>query len=461
MNIVSKVFVFLTAVVKTLRLALPKLGVGWMFALLTVNFNFVTIHELNVTAVAVTAMLAIHYALSPFQVVMGRVADRFPIFGLRRTPYLLIAATIASIAFLGLPSVAFGMGEGSGLAYLAGFGILITFGVCIAIMGDSHHSLIAEVTSPETRGGVISVVWTFTILSTIIAAVVFGQVMPEYNPADMQSLYNLTPFIVIISAAIGVIGIEKRLTGDELREALATSRRVAPEGNPIHAATTVLRENKQAWGFFAFIFVSILSIFLQDNILEPFGGEVFGMNAEQTASFQPAWGGGVLIGMMIIGAVSVIFKIPKRRIALVGTIGTALGMATLAFAALTHNEALVKPSLTFMGFFTGFFNIGALSMMMDMTVEGATGLYMGLWGMAQAFGNGVASFGGGVLHTGLIETGLLSPASAYFVIFGLEATGMMVAGLILVTISVEGFHTVHQTTLKRDDTILAMEASMS
>ena len=245
MTIISKVFGFLRAVVKTLRLALPKLGVGWMFALLTVNFNFVTIHELNVTAVAVTAMLAIHYALSPFQVIMGRVADRFPIFGLRRTPYLLLAATIASIAFLGLPSVAVGMGEGSGLAYLAGFGILITFGVCIAIMGDSHHSLIAEVTSPESRGGVISVVWTFTILSTIIAAVVFGQVMPEYNPADMQALYNLTPFVVIISAAVGVIGIEKRLTGDELREALATSRRVAPEGNPIRAAITVLRENRQ------------------------------------------------------------------------------------------------------------------------------------------------------------------------------------------------------------------------
>jgi len=39
-----------------------------------------------------------------------------------------------------------------------------------------------------------------------------------------------------------------------------------------------------------------------------------------------------------------------------------------------------------MGFSTGLYNVGALSLMMDMTVEGATGLYMGMWGMAQAFG---------------------------------------------------------------------------
>ncbi|MCU0512749.1 MAG: BCD family MFS transporter [Anaerolineae bacterium] len=449
-------FRFLLGVVKTLRLALPKMGVGWMFALLTINFNRITIVELNVAAVAVTAMLAMHYFLSPFQVIAGRIADRHPIFGLRRTPYLLLSSFTGSLVFLLLPTVALNMSTGSPLAYLFGFGVMALFGVTIAVMGDSHHSLIAEAVTPRTRGAVISVVWTFTILSTILSAVVMNKVMPEYSPAAMQNLYNLTPFIVIGCTFLGILGMEKRLTGPELAAALEKARLAAPQGTPLKAAVTVLRENRQAWAFFTFVFVSIFSIFLQDNILEPFGAEVFGMSVAETTKFQPAWGGGVLIGMLLIGIVSAVFSISKRNIALVGCGGTAFGMGILALAALTRQEQMVKPALMFMGFFTGFFNVGALSMMMDMTVEGATGLYMGLWGMAQAFGNGAASFGGGLLHTLFIETGIMTPATAYSAIFGLEAAGMVVAGLILWGLSVKTFQAT--ATLRRGDALRAMEA---
>lgn len=447
--------------IKTFRLALPKLGVGWMFALLTVNFNRITVVELGVTAVAVSAMLAMHYFLSPFQVISGRIADRNPIFGLRRTPYLLIAATLGSLVFLALPSVAQAMGAGNPLAYVAGFGLLMVFGVMIAVMGDTHHSLIAEVTTTKGRGGVISVVWTFTILSTIIAAGVMKSIMPDYTPERMQYLYGLTPWVVIISAFLGVIGMEKRLTGQALTDAIEQAKRVAPPGNPLQAAVAVLRQNKQAAAMFVFIFVAIFSIFLQDNILEVFGAEVFGMSVGETSGFQQSWGGGVLLGMLLMGVLSAAFAIKKRTIALIGTIGTAAGMLTLATAALFEIEALVTPALTFMGFFTGFFNVGALSMMMDMTVPGATGLFMGLWGMAQAFGNGLASFSGGALHTAFIESQLMVPQAAYFTIFSIEAVGMIVASVLVWRLSVDRFHTLHNATLKRDDMQRAMEVSAS
>ncbi|MEL7432399.1 MAG: BCD family MFS transporter [Chloroflexota bacterium] len=466
MAILKAIGRFILALIKTFRLALPKLGVGWMFALLTINFNRITISELEVAAIVIGLMLALHYFLSPFQVISGRIADRNPIFGMRRTPYLLMAAVAASLIFLALPSAAVGMGNGSALAFAGGFGLLLVYGIAIAVMGDAHHSLIAEVVTPERRGGVISVVWTFTILSSIIAAVVMGQIMPEYDPATMQFMYNLTPFIVIISAFVGVIGIEKRMTAEETAAAIERSKEITPEGNPVVAAITVLRENKEAWGFFAFIFISILSIFLQDVILEPFGSEVFGMTVEETTNFQPAWGGGVLIGMLLMGAISSFLRIRKRTIALVGTIGTAFGYAALAYAAFTLQENLITPSLTFMGFFTGFFNVGALSMMMDMTVEGATGLYMGLWGMAQAFGNGMSSVAGGGLHTLLIGSGFLAPELAYTFIFGLEALGMTIAAVVLVNISVSRFKAINEgaeqdrLNLRAADALTAMEAGI-
>ena len=66
----------LRGISNTLRLALPKIGAGWMFALLTSNFNRVAIFDLGIAAVIITVMISMHNFLSPFQVVFGRMSDR-------------------------------------------------------------------------------------------------------------------------------------------------------------------------------------------------------------------------------------------------------------------------------------------------------------------------------------------------------------------------------------------------
>lgn len=440
---------------KTLRLALPKLGVGWMFALLTSNFNRITIHELGVAAVLVTIMIGMHHFLSPFQVIFGRLADRHPIFGLRRTPYFLLGSLVSSLVFLALPSLAIAMGQGSALAVAAGFGSLVVFGIGIAASGDSHHSLIAEVTSPKSRGGVVAVVWTFTIVSAIAAAIVIKVVMGDtYTPAKMQALYNLTPWIVMITGLVGLLGIEQRKTRAELELALAQSRLAVPAGNALTAALGLLRQNSQVRAFFGFVFLSILGIFLQDAVLEVFGADVFGMSVKETTSFTQTWGGGVLIGMMLIGLLSSVVPLSKKLIATVGGAGTALGLGLLTVCAFTHQRGLLNPALLLMGFSTGLYNIGALSLMMDMTVDGATGMYMGLWGMAQAFGTGGASVASGALKSALIESGLLSAQLGYATIFGIE-TILMVLGIALLRgVSIEEFR-----GLTRADLVRSMEAT--
>jgi len=448
----------LRAILRTLRLALPKIGVGWMFALLTIDFNRIAIVELGVTAVIVTTMLAMHYFLSPFQVVFGRIADRFPVMGYRRTPFILAGSVISSLLFLALPSVAEAMGAGSTIAIAAGFVLFILFGISMAMIGDSHHSLIAEVTTERSRGGVISVVWIVTIMSTILAAVVMNAVRPEYTPEAMQTLYNLTPFIVIGASFLGIVGLERRLTGEELEQARQRAIAAAPPGNPVAGALRLLGENPQTRGFFAFIFLAILAIFLQDNILEVFGAEVFGMTVAETTKFQPTWGAGVLVGMVVMGIVSVVTSLAKKTIAMIGCAGIAVGMLALASSALMEQSIWVRPALFGLGIFTGIFNVGSLSMMMDMTIEGATGLYMGLWGVAQAFGTGIASMGSGALHTTLIESGAMTPAAAYSSIFAFEAAAVTVAGGVLYHISVRKFRDSHANGISREDLARAMEA---
>jgi BCD family chlorophyll transporter-like MFS transporter len=447
---------FLGSTITVLRLALPKIGIGWMFALLSVNFNRVTIRELGAAAVIVTALTGMHYFLSPFQVVFGRFADRRPLLGLRRTPLLLLSALAASLVFLALPGLAVSLGQGSPLAVAAGAALFIVFGVAIAAHGDSHHSLIAERTGERQRGLVMAVVWTMLISSTIASAIVIRVMMPEYSAAAMERLYGLTPWVVVGSALLGALGVERRLKGPELAAAVARAQALTPASNGLRAALDLLRGQPQVRSFFAFMFLAMLGVFLQDSILEVFGGELFAMSPGETAGFTSTWGGAVLASMLLVGLLSVLLPVSKKALALAGGAGIALGLGLLTLVALTAQASLITPALIVMGLSTGMFNVGALAMMLDMTMEGATGLYMGVWGVAQALGMGCAAFLSGALHTLLIGGGLLGAQAAYTAIFGLETVIMLVAVAVLRGVSVERFR-----GLTRGDLARAMEAGAS
>lgn len=426
-------------VVWTLRLALPKMGVGWMFALLTIDFNRVAIFELGVAAILVTTLLSIHYFLSPFQVIAGRLADTRPILGYRRTPYLLLGSLVASLLFLALPTVTLSLGTNGLGGYPAAILLFVLFGISMAVIADTYHSLLAEVTTKENRSGVIAVVWIVMIFSTILSALVMNAMRSEFTPENMQRLYNLTPFIVMGCTLLGILGMEKRMKPEELKAARDKARALAPPGNPLSGAVRLLSSNPSTRAFFAFIAIAIFAIFLQENIIEVFGAEVFGMGIQETTRFQPIWGGGILIGMAVSGVLGSLLKLSRKTLVLIGCSGAAAGFVMLGGVAFFEQQSLLTITLFSMGFFTGVFNVGALALMMEMTVEGATGMYMGLWGVAQAMGMALSSIGSGAIHTAFIGSGLLEPRTVYTGIFLLEAVGLLLAAMILYPISLKAF----------------------
>ena len=421
---------FLRACLRAIQLTLPKIGIGWMFALLTSNFNRIAIYELGVLAVLVTTMIGLYHFLSPFQVFFGRLADRRPIFGFRRSPYLLLGLLVSSAVFPLLPSVAVAMGRGSLAAVLAGFALLLLFGVGFAAAGSAHLALIADTTTERSRGLVVALVWTVQIASVIVSAAVMKALMPSYDPAAMQRLYNYTPAIALASGALAVLGLERRLRGHDLAATVAAARAVGPQGGALAAALGLLRGNRVVRAFFGFIICSTLGVFLQDTILEVFGAEVLHMSVRETTSFQQIWGGGVLGAMLLAGALASFVPVNKKLVAAIGGVGTTAGLLLLTGAALSASRALIWPALIVMGVFTGLYTLGALSTMMELTVEGATATYMGLWGLAQALGNGLSAVAAGALHSALIDSGLLAAGAGYAAIFAIEA-GLMFAGVIL------------------------------
>lgn len=446
---------FLRTAFKAIRLAIMRVGAGWMFALLTFNFNRIAISDLGALAVIVTTLIGMHHFISFFAVYWGRFADRHPVLGFRRTPYILLSSLIGSLVFLPLPGIAIGLGAHSLAATLEAFVLVLIFGISMSMNGSAANALVAEVTTEKERGGVVAFVWAAIIISGIASAIVSQIIMPVYTPESMQQLYNLTPMVVMVTAIIGSIGLERRISREEHAAILATQpqEKASPLGT-FRVATRLMRSNPQMRGFFAFVLLAIMGVFLQDAILEPFGAEVFGMIQKETARFQQYWGVGALLSMFLIGITSGILPIPKKTIATAGGLGVAGGLGLIALSGFSHQAGLIMPGLVIMGLGIGMFNVGALSMMMEMTIDGQVGLYMGIWAMAQGLGNGVGNVLSGALHTGLIDSGLLSPAVGFGCIFAVEALLMVLAIGILRGISVQEFKGLSRRDIS---TALAME----
>ena len=449
---------FVRFVVKIIQLAITRIGAGWMFALLTFNFNRVAIADLKATAVVVTSLIGLHHFISFLYPYWGRISDRHPILGYRRSPYILLSGLLASVPLLFLPSIAAGIGERSShitASTIEAFGLIAFFGMAMAMNGSSSNALIAEVVPEKNRGTVVAVVWATVIISGIASAGVSRQMMPTYTPEMMQNLYNLTPVIVLVTMIIGLIGVEPRITKEAHAKMLAKQPEESdsPLGT-LRVAARLIGGNPQARGFFLYVLLGIMGIFLQDAILEPFGGVVFGLSPADTAKFQQVWGASALLGMFGIGIISNIFPITKKTIASIGGIGIAIGMALIALSSLTYQVVLINPGLLLVGLAIGFFNVGSLSMMMEMTIEGQAGLYMGIWGMAQGLGNGFANVLSGALVSVLVESRLMPATSGYALIFGFEALLMVTAVSILRGISVHEFKGLSHKDI---GTVLAMD----
>lgn len=424
---------FLAAALRATRLALPKLGVAYMAVLLAANFNRIAINELGITAALVTTLISLHYFLSPFQVVFGWLSDRAPILGLRRTPYMIGGAVLASAIFPAIPGLLVAVAAGSWAAGTALLGLVLLYGVGLAALGDAHHALIADVIPERQRGPVVTLVWLVLIGGFIAASIVQQVVMPRYDAVAMQRLYNLAPLIVIGSTLLGCLGIERR------------GQQVAERGsliNPLRPALHILRSQREARAFFAFIFLAMLAIFLQDGLLEVFGARVFALTPGETAAFTQSWSVGALIGMVAMGLLSGLRPLPRRLVAGLGGVLTMLGLGLLALSAAEETILLLGPAIGLMGLGAGVFNIGALTMMIEMTSEGQRGTAMGLWGTAQALGTGLASILAGSAYSAFVEQLGLSDGPFFAAFFAAEGLVMVAALVALQGVRVTGLQTV-------------------
>src|SRR5512147_1540188 len=94
---------------KRLQLGLIHVAVAITLVPINSTLNRVMIKELALSATLVAVLVSIPYLLSPMQVAIGSYADRHPLFGRRRSPYIAIGAVLCIGGALLAPVAAFQM----------------------------------------------------------------------------------------------------------------------------------------------------------------------------------------------------------------------------------------------------------------------------------------------------------------------------------------------------------------
>ena len=185
--------------------------------------------------------------------------------------------------------------------------------------------------------------------------------------------------------------------------------------------------NRQARLFFWYLIILLAALLGQDILLEPFAAEAFEMTVRETTRITSFWGIFVLAAILLTGWLET--RLSKRTVAAWGGWGALLGFVLIVFSGMIINQGVFYAGIVFLGIGTGISTVANLSLMLDMTVAGQIGLFIGAWGMANAISRLVGSVLGGIgrdLVTSLTGNSILG----YVVVFGVMA-GFMLLSLIL------------------------------
>ena len=384
---------------RILQLCLVNMAIGGLAALPVNLFNRLMTVELALPALLPGLLVALHYAVQMTRPIWGHRSDARG----GRTPFILGGIAVVG---LGLVIAAWGIAHAPStqIALLVWVVAYILIGMGIGAAGTSFLALLASAASDQKKGGAATLAWIMLIAGAIITSI--GSAI-ALDPYAHSKLVPVTASVAVVACALAYIATRniEHLIGPA----------PLPEEQKLGPALRATWKDTDARTFTGFVFLSILAFYLSELVLEPFAGHIHGLPPEDSTALSGGKDGAALLGMLCAGLLSTLGYGNLRIWAVVGCVVSAVGLIGLG-----AGFALV-PFTIVLGLGNGLFVVGAVGSMMRLAAarSGAAGTRMGVFGAAQAVAAGVA----GLVATGILDIArmTLSDASAYAVVFGLEA----------------------------------------
>ncbi len=329
-----------------IRLGLCQVGLGMMSVMVFGVLNRVLIRELNVPGTIATVILALTLFVAPARVWFGQMSDTRPLWGYHRTGYVWLGAVSLAITAWIAVQVMWQLGDSLrtlgwtvptyGWAALLAI-VFALYGLAVSMCSTPFATLLVDITDEDNRSQIVAVDWSMLIGGTIIGAITIGVILKslelnssiEQLQAQIDRLFIIIPLSVCGLALAGTWGVERKYSRYQSR--IDNSH---PESNlSLGRAWKILTANRQTQVFFTFLIVMTLGLFMQDPVLETYGGDVFNLPIGKTATLNAFWGTGTLIGLCAAGFWFVP-RLGKQKTARLGCMLVACSMLLVIFLVL-------------------------------------------------------------------------------------------------------------------------------
>ena len=423
-----------------LRLGLVQLCIGSSVVIPLSTLNRLMKVELALPATIAGFLIALHYAVQLTRVNWGYLSDKTQ----NRSQWIIFGMLILGIGGV-LASVSIPLIE-SNFAYgimLALFSYtLIGFGVGAA--GTPLLALLASYSSKSQKGFAASITFLMMILGLAITGITAGIILDPYSH---QKLIKITASLAIITNIFSYLSL-KNLEKSLRNNAVACTPNAISYDVPFLTGIKKIWMEREARLFTIFIFISMGAFSMQDPILEPFAGEVFGYAVGESTKLDGFHKIGTLIGIILIVLCLSKFRIGFRSFSIVknerlgsekfwlitGCLFSALSLFIISLLGLTFRDPGILNSVVFLfGISNGVFTAGILGTMLHLASRGSgdnnTGTRMGIWGAAQAYATMIAVFFSTVL-VDILGLMMNSLPSVYGIVF-LTAASFFIAAAFL------------------------------
>jgi len=415
--------------IKRLQLGLIHVAVAMTLVPIDSTLNRVMIKELAISATLFAILSSLPYLFSPIQVAIGSYSDRHPIFGFRRTPYILAGLLLCVISLMLLPPVAFLMDKNFGLGVAAGIFAFGAWGMGYNLSAVSYLSLASELSGEKERGKTIATMWFMMIVAIILTAISLGHMVDPYTPAALIHAFQVIAASALTLGLLGLIWLEPR--------SRVSASQPAAETYTFKQMYTVIASNRAAKTFFIYLLLLLVGILGQNILLEPFAGQAFGLGVGQTTSrVNEIWGTFVLLSIIIAGLLE--GRVSKRIVAQAGNIGSLIGFIVIVASGILASQEVFYIGVTILGLGTGLCTVANLSLMFDFTVPGLVGLYIGAWGFSNALSRLTGNVLAGIVFD-VLKSITGSALTGYLVVFAIEGLLLLAAAIMLSRIDVSAF----------------------
>lgn len=408
---------------RLLRLSLFQVSVGMAMVLLTGTLNRVMIVELNVPAWLVGLMVSLPLLFAPFRALIGHKSDMHRSYlGWRRVPYIWFGTMMQFGGFAIMPfALILLSGDSSGPVWVGHAGAALAFllvGAGIHTTQTAGLALANDLAPAHVRPRVVALLYVTLLIGMVVSAALFSSLLTDFTQIH---LIQVIQGVAVATVILNCLALWKQ----ESRNPALT----APERNrdSFGVAFGHFLSAGRVTRLLVALGLGTAGFAMQDILLEPFGGQIFGLGVGQTTWLTALSATGALFGFALSAHLLSRGGDPCR----VASMGVVIGI--IAFAAVIFSPSLQSAGLfrcaTFLiGLGNGLFAVGMLVSAMELAGVTGSGMALGAWGAVQATAAGLAVAFSGAVRDGVgalaldgsLGFALQQPSTGYSFVYHIE-----------------------------------------